>query len=704
MFYRRETSAFFVKKVFYVTLFFSLFLTSASAQKEVDSLRGLLQSSMETVDSVKAYISLSAAQLGSDFNASFLWSDSAINLARRIENDSLLLRAYAYNSSASIYLGDNTSAKVTLRKSLVLAKEIEDNKTILSVLNRTGVAYLNESSYDSADYFFQKTISQSFEFKDSSLLSGAYLNIGLVHNYQGQLVNAAENFIIALEIAEVLDDKKSAAYARNNFGYLLFEQEKYEQAIEVYDQCIEDGEILEDLLLLSDCYFMKAKIWSKLQDFEKAIDLCNQSINIDSQQNNVRGLTNKYSVLGEVYTQDNKLELAEMAFQTAIDYALSLEQNGQVLPECYLNLGSLEFAKHKYEKAGELLSKALLSAQENHLLDVMVESHLALSKNFAAMDKHVLAYQNHVTYSALRDSLIDEKKNKQINELETKYKLTQRELEIARLDAENQLNKAKSRQNGQLLIATLIVVVLLLSLVYMQFRVNKSAKKNAAQIAEQKRLVEDKSIALERVLGLKETLLKEIHHRVKNNLQVISSLISLQASTIENKKAKSSLIESQNRIKTIALIHQKLYQTDDLSQIDFHSYISQLAHIIASTYKHKSAKVQLDVDAHDLVLEIDVAVPLGLIINELLTNALKYAFLGRAHGKLLLQVTEENKQIILKVQDDGPGFDPEFDPKTSNSLGLKLVQLLVKQMRGKVQYNSEHGLQVIVVISPDFAK
>lgn len=694
----------FVSKLLFPIILFAVFASGAVAQSKVDSIRSLLLSGPNTADSAQAYVALSAAQLGSDFNASYFSSDTAIRLAKRIKNDSLLLRAYSYNSSASIYLSDYTSAKITLRKCLSLSKQIGDEKSVLGTLNRIGVAYLNESAYDSAEYFFNKTITQSLAFQDSSQLSGAYLNLGLVYNYQGKLVDAAENYIKALEIAELLSDNKNAAYARNNFGYLLFEQGKFERAIEIYDQCIEEGKALNDLLLLSDCYFMEAKIWYKLEGYDQAIDFCIKAIEIDSQQNNVRGLSTKFSVLGQIQSQKNDMKAAELAFNRALDFALSFDQNGQILPECYLNLGVLEYTKKEYVKANELLSKALETAEQNKLLDIMIETHLALSKNFVALDNYNLAYQNHITYTTLRDSLIDEKKNKQIDDLETKYELTKREFEIARLDAENQLNKAKSRQNGQLLIGSLVVVGLLLTLVYMQFRMNKTAKKNAFQIADQKRLVEDKSEELERVLGLKETLLKEIHHRVKNNLQVISSLISLQASTIEDRKAKSSLIESQNRIKSIALIHQKLYQTDDLSRIDFHTYISQLAHIIASTYKHKSPKVHLEVNAKSVVLEIDVAVPLGLIVNELLSNALKYAFLGKSEGKILLQVLEIDQNIILTVQDNGSGFAREFDPEKTNSLGLKLVHLLTKQMRGKVEYISEKGLQVSVMIPSGFGK
>lgn len=692
------------KTIILLLIIQSFFVNALSAQHEADSIRNILRSAHSSADSAKAFIALSTHHLGSNFNASLASSDTAIEIAKRIENDSLLLRAYSYNSTANIYLGSYDQAKKILKESISLAKVIGDRKTELGALNRIGVAFLNQSFYDSADLYFSKTIAVSIASKDSTFLSGAFLNIGLIHNYKGNLPEAADYYIKSLEIAELLDDKKSAAYARNNFGYLHFEQEKYKRALEVYDQCIADGVALNDLMLLSDCYYMKAKIHDRQSDFDLAIGLFRQAIEIDSQQNNTRGLATKFGALGQVFMHKNEFEEAQNAFKKAIGYAQSFEQNGQILPECFLNLGMLSYQQGNYKRAEKQLLDALETAEQNQLLDIIVEARLALSKTYAAVNDHERAYQNHVIYTTLRDSLINDKKHEHINELEAKYQVAKKELVITKLDAENQLNSSKNRQIVQLLIGALIVVILLLWLVFMQYRVNKTAKRNAIEKEERKQLVEEKSKELERVLGMKETLLKEIHHRVKNNLQVISSLISLQAATLKDKKAKASLIESQNRIKTIALIHQKLYQTGDLSRIDFHSYTSQLAHIIASLYKHKSPKIELEVAADDVVLEIDLAVPLGLIINELLTNALKYGFLGKAEGKIALKIRQQEGEIILTVKDNGLGFPLDFDPQKSSSLGLKLVHLLAKQLKGKVHFHNEKGLLVTVIIPSGFKK
>lgn len=193
----------------------------------------------------------------------------------------------------------------------------------------------------------------------------------------------------------------------------------------------------------------------------------------------------------------------------------------------------------------------------------------------------------------------------------------------------------------------------------------------------------------------KELLLKEIHHRVKNNLQIVSSLLSLQSGTIENETALSAIKEGQSRIKSMALLHQRLYQNkDDFSKLNFKYYIIELTKSIEKSHKTTNDEIKTIIDVENIYFDIDTAVPLGLIINELITNSYKYAFISG--GNLYISIKKQSESdYLLIVKDSGSGIR-DFDINNISSLGLKLVYMLTRQLRGHLKYEYESGAKFII--------
>ncbi|WP_332992388.1 PAS domain S-box protein [Microcoleus sp. A006_D1] len=201
-------------------------------------------------------------------------------------------------------------------------------------------------------------------------------------------------------------------------------------------------------------------------------------------------------------------------------------------------------------------------------------------------------------------------------------------------------------------------------------------------------------------LAEKEVLLKEIHHRVKNNLQVISSLLKLQSRYIQDSRVSEMLKDSQNRVRSMALVHEQLYQSKDLSNIDFAEYIQNLAYNLLQAYEIHAEGVKLQTNIAPFSLNIDTAVPCGLIINELVTNSLKYAFKGQNKGKIKIDFTlDNNKVCVLTVSDSGIGFPQDLDYRNARTLGLRLVGSLVKQIRGKIELLETAGTTFQITFS-----
>lgn len=198
---------------------------------------------------------------------------------------------------------------------------------------------------------------------------------------------------------------------------------------------------------------------------------------------------------------------------------------------------------------------------------------------------------------------------------------------------------------------------------------------------------------LKRALEEKEILLREIHHRVKNNMQVVSSLLSIQESKIDEPASRAVFQESQDRIGALALIHQTLYQSHNLGEIDLQEYSQVLARRLLEVYKNTGAQVELTVQAQGVSISMDQSVPCGLVLNELISNALKYAFKGRSWGRIEVRAEmDDQDQIVLWVSDNGVGLPPDFDWEGSPTLGLSLVKgLVVNQLRGSLTMEGRVG-------------
>jgi two-component sensor histidine kinase len=192
----------------------------------------------------------------------------------------------------------------------------------------------------------------------------------------------------------------------------------------------------------------------------------------------------------------------------------------------------------------------------------------------------------------------------------------------------------------------------------------------------------------------KEVLLKEIHHRVKNNLQVISSLLYLQSKRVDDQRLVEMFNESSNRIKSMSLIHQKLYQSQNAATVDFAEYIHDLTDALFNSYGVRRDVVRLTQHIDGIILNVDTAIPCGLIVNELVSNSLKYAFPDGKQGQIHLSMRKNgNDHFTLVVSDTGTGLPKDFDYRESPSLGLKLVHTLVDQLGGTIEVDREGGTQ-----------
>lgn len=211
----------------------------------------------------------------------------------------------------------------------------------------------------------------------------------------------------------------------------------------------------------------------------------------------------------------------------------------------------------------------------------------------------------------------------------------------------------------------------------------------------------DSEKQLRQALQEREVLLGEIHHRVRNNLQVISSLLNLQARTTDDQFVRQAFDESQSRVQSMALIHQQLYEANSFSAVDLGDYVRRLAGHLFRAFGDSTEHIQLELDIEGVALAVDRAAPCGLIINELLSNSLKYAFLGNRPGRIYIRAERQpNESILLTIGDDGPGLPPDVGLWNTKTLGLRLVRTLVRQIDGELELGEPPGAEFRIRFAP----
>ncbi len=375
--------------------------------------------------------------------------------------------------------------------------------------------------------------------------------------------------------------------------------------------------------------------------------------------------------------------------------AETLANQGLKIMNMYENLDLLDKLWAKFEALQSLINiKLMLGKFKESEVLVLESKKLAqtLTNRYQTDQfKFIIYHENLSKYYEIKG---DTKKSlyhiKQVRDLQNELNIRNDKRSIwkieMRVKAERyqlDLKKIERERNLQRNLTILVLVLLIFGLIS-AYLVFKRFKKDTKIITYQKEI-------LEKSLLEKETLLKEIHHRVKNNLQIINGLLEKQGYKTENPAFKELIKESQNRIYSMVLIHQNLYQTEHIDEVEISTYLKMMVDNIKNTHHYGDEEIILNFSVEPIRLNIDTAIPLGLIVNELLSNAYKYAFKNRKTGNINLVIRKQESGLFLSIQDDGVGLEPGFDFEKSKTLGINLVKGLVRQIGGKLIHNSSQN-------------
>jgi two-component sensor histidine kinase/Tfp pilus assembly protein PilF len=387
--------------------------------------------------------------------------------------------------------------------------------------------------------------------------------------------------------------------------------------------------------------------------------------------------------LGNALTGLERSEEALEAYEAALERTAHQEDDHS-RAMAFLGLARARLALGRVEQARTPLDSGLATAMGLHNAQQIARAHELFAtwfERFGSLDSALLHQR---LFSQWRDSVFTSDMAGSINELQERYESGKKDLLI-------QENKAQLEQRALTIKAIAAGAVLLLVSAVFAYRAYRVKRKGEAEVKRQKEVIEAQ-------LKEKELLLREIHHRVKNNLQTVSSLLSIQGRGIADEKAKEAVNDSRLRVKSMALIHQDLYREGDLTGVRMDDYVAKLANGLLTSYA-MADRVRLDLRVQPINLDVDTAVPLGLILNELITNALKYAWPDGRHGALAIALREAEDTLELEVADDGVGIaDPSAVSAGGTGFGLGMIRTFSSKLKAEHRINGEKGTTVSLVV------
>ncbi len=548
-----------------------------------------------------------------------------------IQNDSVRFDSLM-NLGNRLEFEDKNLSLRSYQELLKIAQKLNDKNRIARAFYLMGC---EEQVFERNDLAI-KYLQQSYQLYEGLKLYKKIIKcsnkIAQVLDAQQDHKSAYEYFKRTLSLSQKYDFPEYAAYSLVSIGnYQNGQLADYKNALDNYKK----GIVLCKKLKLYEAYhdglLNLAGLYKNMKDYDNALKTIEEPIKFYHDNNT-------YAGFGE---------------------SIALEKKGEIL-----------YDKKDYIQAQQITQKSLqLVENQAQSLELRVDITDLLRKIYDAQNNIPAAYQTQKKWRVLYDTLTNQNARKTVATLQTQFETVQKETQIRDLDQQNHA------QQTQLIWAISGFTVLLVSLIggyYLYRKLNQNKLK-----------VEEQSLQL-------TTLMKELHHRVKNNLAIVSSLLSMQSNRLEDKNAAKAVKEGQMRVQAMSLIHQRLYKTDDVSTVNIKDYFTELAESLMQAYGHNPDDFELTIEVENPALDVDLAIPLGLIVNELITNSFKYAYEGISEPSLSIYL-KNDRQLTLKVHDNGIGIDENLISQKSNSFGQKLIKGLSKQLKGTYKFENNQG-------------
>ncbi|MFD0766907.1 histidine kinase dimerization/phosphoacceptor domain -containing protein [Mucilaginibacter lutimaris] len=736
-------------------LFLLLAVTAQSfcqvtSSREIDSLRFVLQKTNDTKIRLKTLHELGALflerqsrRLGPDLDTALTYFNTAYGLTanRNIEEHFGRLETLCRLGEVTIAKRDFEKGKGYFKNVLAYYKKSNQQQKLAQTWTRMGNALVNAGIGDLPDDYgthvfncFQQALNiythlgnKANEISAFSNLANAYYMMSDNESAE-QVCSSAIKKYGAGNHFEMTPVYSLLAHVQRYRGNLNKALENILEAIRVFD----NGPDLNKDFVHSSLYGELGEIYDALGQTSNCLIWYKKTLAL--RENMPIPLEYKYGVAGMIVRN----LLKQKKYAEALNIALGIEKRHPasanyerasitlVKADCYDALKQYARAEELYVTgvayykgvgASEMVSIARYKAARFFIkqkkfdkaaiyLNVGVHSaapvtqsmdyHLMMSEIDSAKGDYLASLRHYQLYKVLNDSIFNIEKSNQLQQLQVQFETAQKEKDIQLLRKDSKLAREKevtATNTRNLILTVAILLIFAVGLIYNGYR-----RKQRSNVALNKLVQEKDDLILD-----KEWLLKEIHHRVKNNLQIAMGLLQRQSAYIDNDDALAAIHSSENRMRAIALIHQKLYQADNLNLIFMPEYIEEMISYLKDSCGLDN-RIFFERHLDNIYLDVAQAVPLGLIMNEAITNAVKYAYASDAEGKIYITLLQESQYVHLTLADDGPGLPAHLDLEQVQSLGINLMRGLTKQLGGTFNISSNEGCMIEISFKAEVFK
>lgn len=664
------------------------------AGDKTDSLLSVIRGTETDSNKAVAYMLLGVEYATKDTDSSSQFYETAAQLCAK--NDWFLLHGKVLTNQAfDAYYGLNSDTCLALIDSAIVKykKSSDNDNNLLIAYYNKGVFIGTYGKIEDAIESYQLALSFKEQANNPTYASYILNNLGFLYRQIGAYDKAIESIIETIKIKEELNEPTlgfSYTILAKNYESInepLLANDQYNLALDLYKTQQDSGRV-------AVCYRNIAQNLLKLNEKDSAAIYLQKSFNLFRTLGYKDQLALTYlanseleEVKGDREKQQKAIDSAEIilpkeGFESILASILCKRVNLTLASK--LSVLTLTRAKKDAHKA-----RSIWESSQNLENLVVVNSALSrIHENLGNKDSALHFSRVHIS---LKDSLLEVEKLTTVRRLNVEFQTEKRLAQIAVLNEENKLKEESLKASAKLESAQKIVIWVLTSgliilgvLLYIISRILNSNKQAHKRLTEKSAIIEKQNTE-------REYLLKEIHHRVKNNLQIISSLLDMQLKGLEDQKLRDTLIESRSRVASMGLIHQLLYEGNSQASVYLKPYIEQLTTYIAQSFG-KANEVSIEVNvSEELTINIETAIPFGLIVTELITNAYKYAFVESENGRICIGVVQTKESYKLTFSDNGVGLPQELDIKKTKSLGLRLVKNLTQQLKGSLTYLTDEG-------------
>lgn len=636
------------------------------------------------------------------------------------------------------------------------AKGIEELKKAFAIAHKNKLLWLEGEAYSELTNYYElnktecpiriKIVEKAYRaFKkggSKKQIADVLLYYGGHHYSLGNFKEALHKFNEAKAIYETIGEKEKIQSLYSQMSETYSKIGLYTESVKYSLQSIKIGEQNKDLFFLAEDYTNLALTYYKMENYEMALDYHQKSFDYSLKiYCEFLPFYNASYVIKDLIKLGRKKE-ARHFFDTRVRSLKAVELMDKIwLAICYIaiyddlgwyneadkycrqliqlhtenkniipNVSDVQinnniiahlFKIKNYPLASEYLVENIKLGKSNRDITTIVDGYFMKFKLDSAAGNYTSAISHLKKYQKAKDSIFNDAKFYQISDLQIKYETEKKDKNIHLLTNESELQKVKIQNDKIVKLIGGLVVLLLLIITALIFRSYKNNKESNKKLEAKKEDIEKKNKILKNVVKEKEWLLKELHHRVKNNLQVVMSLLNTQSSYLKDESAIVAIKNSQNRIYSMSLIHQRLYQSEGLSCVKMPEYIRELVNYLKDSY-HSKAHYTFNVE--DIEMHVSQAVPIGLILNEAITNAIKYAFPDQKKGNIHITLKHlKDDYFVLEIADNGIGIEGEIDITQYKSLGMQLMQGLSSELEGTFEVTSSNGLKIAVVFVYDYS-